>query len=790
MTNEQVGEAVIDAVIPSFFSSIQLVGVAMYNASHSGMIFLFCAAFGILYYVRFVVRSADTVFARRYEKSKRKMELDGIPFRRANQARKARNSSLISYLQRLSNMLMHSLQDGLTISLNHRIKIRIARHHEMVKKWGQMNLPSSSQGVFTSRHNGNISPRSSPNRAVGSVYLPPVEIASMIKSIKTIGRHGGAVDSSKFGDTIGGNNEPVITKSYVKVKTTKLFTPLIHLDPDDLISCLRSRLLTMSGEIDEEFFEVTADDLHDEFKIALKIFCPDGVLMSEIEQTEACELFFIWKETQNYHFSVSYCNGSCRQIRMINFELFKNWFINELVTVLHNNLTDRLLDHTLRQAPSMRKRLSTISASYVDTSSPLKQRYSIPRLDMKGLNTVTPESLTDRSDLPSGDRDQLIISRYMNDATRRDPTMRRKTISLTTTSRRRSHHHGNDDTDATRARSRTLEGKLAGGDMPPHDPTMREKTTSLTTTPRRRSHHHGNDDTDATRARSRTLEDELAGGDISPQNLHEMILSRLNADETRHDLTMRRKTISLTTTSRRRSHHHGNDDTNATRARSRTLEGKLAGGDMPPHDPTMREKTITLTTTSRRRSHHHGNDGNTVSVESNLTSSETTPRDWNTAITAALTDDRVFYDEIPLASKTAYPKRPLNRHLVLEKVMSLETPLTSSEVSPRESLGRRVWQLQDNDQPADDSTLGLTPNSTTIPPRPFRYKRLGRKDLKVGTIESLSRNSSASPRQRHEMILSRLKWISRIVLEKFFDVNRRNSLTVVSECLHPRLRIR
>ena len=642
MTNEQVGEAVIDAVIPSFFSSIQLVGVAMYNASHSGMIFLFCAAFGILYYVRFVVRSADTVFARRYEKLKRKMELDGIPFRRANQARKARNSSLISYLQRLSNMLMHSLQDGLTISLNHRIKIRIARHHEMVKKWGQMNLPSSSQGVFTSRHNGNISPRSSPNRAVGSVYLPPLEIASMIKSIKTIGRHGGAVDSPKFGDTMGGNNEPVITKSYVKVKTTKLFTPLIHLDPDDLISCLRSRLLTMSGEIDEEFFEVTADDLHDEFKIALKIFCPDGVLMSEIEQTEACELFFIWKETQNYHFSVSYCNGSCRQIRMINFELFKNWFINELVTVLHNNLTDRLLDHTLRQAPSMRKRLSTISASYVDTSSPLKQRYSIPRLDMKGLNTVTPESLTDRSDLPSGDRDQLIISRYMNDATRRDPTMRRKTISLTTTSRRRSHHHGNDDTDATRARSRTLEGKLAGGDMPPHDPTMREKTTSLTTTP-------------------------------------------------------------------------------------------------------------------RRRSHHHGNDGNTVSVESNLTSSETTPRDWNTAITAALTDDRVFYDEIPLASKTAYPKRPLNRHLVLEKVMSLETPLTSSEVSPRESLGRRVWQLQDNDQPADDSTLGLTPNSTTIPPRPFRYKRLGRKDLKVGTIESLSRNSSASPRQRHEMILSRLK---------------------------------
>ena len=691
MTNEQVGEAVIDAVIPSFFSSIQLVGVAMYNASHSGMIFLFCAAFGISYYVRFVVRSADTVFARRYEKSKRKMELDGIPFRRANQARKARNSSLISYLQRLSNMLMHSLQDGLTISLNHRIKIRIARHHEMVKKWGQMNLPSSSQGVFTSRHNGNISPRSSPNRAVGSVYLPPLEIASMIKSIKTIGRHGGAVDSPKFGDTMGGNNEPVITKSYVKVKTTKLFTPLIHLDPDDLISCLRSRLLTMSGEIDEEFFEVTADDLHDEFKIALKIFCPDGVLMSEIEQTEACELFFIWKETQNYHFSVSYCNGSCRQIRMINFELFKNWFINELVTVLHNNLTDRLLDHTLRQAPSMRKRLSTISASYVDTSSPLKQRYSIPRLDMKGLNTVTPESLTDRSDLPSGDRDQLIISRYMNDATRRDPTMRRKTISLTTTSRRRSHHHGNDDTDATRARSRTLEGKLAGGDMPPHDPTMREKTISLTTTSRRRSHHHGNDDTDATRARSRTLEDELAGG------------------------------------------------------------------DMPPHDPTMRRKTISLTTTPRRRSHHHGNDGNTVSVESNLTSSETTPRDWNTAITAALTDDRVFYDEIPLASKTAYPKRPLNRHLVLEKVVSLETPLTSSEVSPRESLGRRVWQLQDNDQPADDSTVGLTPNSTTIPPRPFRYERLGRKDLKVGTIESLSRNSSASPRQRHEMILSRLK---------------------------------
>ena len=88
----------------------------------------------------------------------------------------------------------------------------------------------------------------------------------------------------------------------IKVQTKKCFTPFIHLDPDILIASLRSTLLLKSGDIDEDFLKVTADYLNNEFRISLQSFYPNGVIMAEMEQTEASELFSFWKETQDQHF--------------------------------------------------------------------------------------------------------------------------------------------------------------------------------------------------------------------------------------------------------------------------------------------------------------------------------------------------------------------------------------------------------------------------------------------------------------------------------------------------------
>ena len=58
----------------------------------------------------------------------------------------------------------------------------------------------------------------------------------------------------------------------IKVQTKKCFTPFIYLDPVIFIASLTSTLLLKSGDIDEGFLEVTADYLHNEFRISLQNF--------------------------------------------------------------------------------------------------------------------------------------------------------------------------------------------------------------------------------------------------------------------------------------------------------------------------------------------------------------------------------------------------------------------------------------------------------------------------------------------------------------------------------------
>ena len=152
MMNVQLGEALIDAVIPSIFSSIQLAGVAFYDSSHIGMIFLFCFIFGVICYKIFILRPATVLVARRREKMK-KIELMGPSFRGVHPIRNAKSSNgnfddLTLYLRRVFKLFKHALQHGITGSSRQRVTTRLARYHETIKTWSQMNLPSSSQGVI------------------------------------------------------------------------------------------------------------------------------------------------------------------------------------------------------------------------------------------------------------------------------------------------------------------------------------------------------------------------------------------------------------------------------------------------------------------------------------------------------------------------------------------------------------------------------------------------------------------------------------------------------------------
>ena len=259
MMNVQLGEALIDAVIPSIFSSIQLAGVAFYDSSHIGMIFLFCFIFGVICYKIFILRPATVLVARRREKMK-KIELMGPSFRGVHPIRNAKSSNgnfddLTLYLRRVFKLFKHALQHGITGSSRQRVTTRLARYHETIKTWSQMNLPSSSQGVIRFQSESTLSRRNSlHHRTVcNSGYVPPIEISRMIRSVTAMHNHSKIAGNSKFTNVFIEHNEPVITKSDMKVQTKKCSTPFIYLDPDILIASLRSTLQSKSGYIDDGF---------------------------------------------------------------------------------------------------------------------------------------------------------------------------------------------------------------------------------------------------------------------------------------------------------------------------------------------------------------------------------------------------------------------------------------------------------------------------------------------------------------------------------------------------------
>ena len=744
MTNEHLGEALIDAVIPSIFSSTQLAGISFYNSSPIGMIFFFCVIFGVICYKVFILRPATVFVARRCEKLK-KIELKGPSFRGVHPLRNAKSSNgnfddLIQYLERIFKLFRHALQHGITGSSRRMFMSQLARHHETIKTWGHMNLPSSSQGVIRFEYESTLSREYSPHQRCTSAYVPPIEIMRMVRSVRAVQTHSKAADNLNSSNVLIERNEPVITKSDIKVQTKKFFTPFIYLDPDILIASLRSTLLLNSGDIDEGFLEVTVDDLHNEFRKSLQTFYPNGVVMSEMEQTEASELFSTWKETQNQHFSIVYCDNVCSSTRMINFENFEKWFMNELVLILENNISNRLLDHTIRLSPCMRKRISTTVASYNDDSSPLRRQYFIPRLDMKGLNTLSPESFTDRSDVTPDDPLRFNSLRYISNSIRRDPTMRRNTVSLTSTPRRRSHQQPDSNNilhDPTMRRntvSLTSTPRRRSHQQPDsndilHNATMRRNTVSLITTPRRRSHQQSIDNRDGTSAIS-------ASDDMSPQRLHELVLARLNAEEPLHDSTMRRNNVSLTTTPSRRPHQQPNSN------------------DIL-HDATMRRNTVT--TTPRRRSRPPDIDNKKrIQEDSPLTSREVTPRDAIAVTVIPFAVNEVVHDVIPPASMMTEHKRSnenssRKKHTGTATSRIFESPSTSEDASPRESREKSDTRYTGDDTFFNTSTTISTSQNL------FRHDPKGRTDRKIGSLESLSRNTNVSSERRTEAILARLK---------------------------------
>ena len=65
MVNESVGEAFIDAAIPSVFSSMLIFGAALYQISLLALLLPLCVAAGFVLYRTFIYRPAKKAHERR-----------------------------------------------------------------------------------------------------------------------------------------------------------------------------------------------------------------------------------------------------------------------------------------------------------------------------------------------------------------------------------------------------------------------------------------------------------------------------------------------------------------------------------------------------------------------------------------------------------------------------------------------------------------------------------------------------------------------------------------------------
>jgi hypothetical protein len=146
--------------------------------------------------------------------------------------------------------------------------------------------------------------------------------------------------------------------------------------------------------------DISETVLFTELKRILQIYYPDGVALSETEKAEACESYHNWKQSINEHFSVVLINLKPVRVRIISFHAFEEWFTRDILNVIRNNLSDRLLDNSLRHSPNIKRRLN-MAAKNANTTHIITSPSSpnAGQLYMRRLKVVTPQDIMIRNSM-------------------------------------------------------------------------------------------------------------------------------------------------------------------------------------------------------------------------------------------------------------------------------------------------------------------------------------------------------------------------------------------------------
>ena len=358
MADESIGDSVIDAVMPSFFTSIYALADALYQKSLLAVLLPSIAVVGIFFYYMLVYRRA--------KKSHQEREILLQTRKRSGDfGREEKRPIGVAYgVGEFFQRLFVSFNDGIVTLITHfsgeGLKKRVAVESTFSYEWCAMNKPVLHQGTIHSNLGwesisilelkGVYNGEDIANHGHYSVQkrTNPPEITRMVKA----SHMWWTVDDGQSNSISGSHvHQPsIVFRSDYNIarESQRELRATIFFDTGEALLRIWSNLVIgafeekgMNNDWKVEFFEVPASVLLNELQNVFDGFYPDGIPMSEVEKKEACERFREWIQ------DCSQSSGElCLESQMVLFKEFHDWFY-DLSESIHDLTSDRLLTHIL-----------------------------------------------------------------------------------------------------------------------------------------------------------------------------------------------------------------------------------------------------------------------------------------------------------------------------------------------------------------------------------------------------------------------------------------------------------
>ena len=388
LLNGLVGDAVIDAVIPGIYAGL-IVGIAdLYTVSLLALLIPICISVGIVCYLTFVFHPAQIAYKKRKEKMKR-LELEASYLHTSTNRHPAKSStrgghshasqySPIGYFRRVFKIFVRAAQHGISW-LSFEKQLNNTKQKRIDKIWGLMNAPQCTQ-VHTVNPPDSAErfpfSRKSSMSARNSSFLPPTKITDMMTSSSqwkalylerqnqnnfnsnnTNDPNTTATATASAGGTAGADADaaivlPIVTRPVSYRSSRRKVSTLFVFDARDLL--IRLKLQLVVGKKNDE---VSVEKLRDAFEEIIEVFYPDGIPLSDVERSEASDLFKRWKDRD------SDCPKGVTSVQCVSMLAFEEWFMQEFMCVFRSTLPERLVDHSLRYVPDHKQRKSSITTT-------------------------------------------------------------------------------------------------------------------------------------------------------------------------------------------------------------------------------------------------------------------------------------------------------------------------------------------------------------------------------------------------------------------------------------------